>query len=162
MNKEQAAEFLGISVRTLQRHVQDGNLHSTQIKVEKSGQLRFETVFDDEDVKQFKAKPPEKRPRAVTGMTVTTPQAVASVMSALPVTSGAPVASDGFQRLLTAIEAQSIGQKVLLTLKDCRALTGLSDDYLRDAIHKGKLKGKIIGRGYKVKRSDLDAFINKL
>jgi excisionase family DNA binding protein len=33
---------------------------------------------------------------------------------------------------------------------------------LRDAIKSGELKAKIIGRGYKVKRQDLDEFVNNL
>jgi excisionase family DNA binding protein len=48
------------------------------------------------------------------------------------------------------------------TKPDARALTGLSNDYLRASIHSGKLKAKIIGRGYKVKRDDLNSYIKKL
>jgi excisionase family DNA binding protein len=36
-------------------------------------------------------------------------------------------------------------------------LSGLSHNHLREAIREGKLKGRIIGRGFKVKRSALDA-----
>ena len=53
-------------------------------------------------------------------------------------------------------------EKLLLNLTDCRLLTGLSDANLRNAIKAGTLKAKIIGRGYKVKRQDLDEFINSL
>jgi excisionase family DNA binding protein len=42
------------------------------------------------------------------------------------------------------------------------ALTSLSMNHLREAIHAGKLKGKIIGKGYKIKRSNLDAYVKKL
>jgi excisionase family DNA binding protein len=47
-------------------------------------------------------------------------------------------------------------------LKDCQLLTGLSRLTLRDAIDSGKLKAKIIGRGYKIKRQNLDEFIKNL
>lgn len=53
-------------------------------------------------------------------------------------------------------------EKLLLNLTDCRLLTGLSNDFLRDAIKAGTLKAKIIGRGYKVKRQDLDDYVNSL
>ncbi len=162
MNKEQAAEFLEISVRTLQRHVQRRELQSTQIKVEKGGQLRLETVFDDEELKRFKANPPDKPARNMTSMTVTTPNVAMTDTTAQAVTSVTKAAPDAFTRLLAAIESQNVGQKILLSLKECRTLTGLSDDNLRDAIHNGKLKAKIIGRGYKVKRDDLDSYIKKL
>jgi len=160
MNKEQAAEFLELSVRTLQRHVQRGEIQSTQIKVEKGGQLRLETVFDDEELKRFKANPPDKQARNMTSMTVMTPRNLSRQSQS--VTSVTKAAPDAFARLLAAIESQNVGQKILLSLKECRTLTGLSDDNLRDAIHNGKLKAKIIGRGYKVKRDDLDSYIKKL
>jgi hypothetical protein len=52
--------------------------------------------------------------------------------------------------------------KLLLDLKDCRMLTGLSDANLRDAIRSGELAGRKIGRGFKIKKSDLAKFINGL
>lgn len=55
-----------------------------------------------------------------------------------------------------------ISEKLLLNLTDCRLLTGLSNDFLRDAIKGRTLKAKIIGRGYKVKRQDLDDYVNSL
>jgi predicted DNA-binding transcriptional regulator AlpA len=52
--------------------------------------------------------------------------------------------------------------KLLLNLRECRVLTGLSDATLRAAIREGKLAGQIIVRGYKIKRSELDKFIDSL
>jgi excisionase family DNA binding protein len=56
----------------------------------------------------------------------------------------------------------SIGEKIILTLDDAAALTSLSKHTLREKIKTGKLKARIIGRGYKIKRSDLDAFAAEL
>ncbi len=56
----------------------------------------------------------------------------------------------------------SISEKIILTLNDAVALTSLSKLTLREAIKAGKLKARIIGRGYKIKRSDLDAFAAEL
>jgi excisionase family DNA binding protein len=53
-------------------------------------------------------------------------------------------------------------EKLLLNLNDCRLLTGLSDANLREAIKAGRLSAKIIGRGYKIKRTDLDKFVSGL
>jgi excisionase family DNA binding protein len=58
--------------------------------------------------------------------------------------------------------AVRVSEKILLNLSDCRLLTGLSNANLRDAIKAGTLKAKIIGRGWKIKRPDLDEFINNL
>jgi excisionase family DNA binding protein len=55
-----------------------------------------------------------------------------------------------------------VSEKILLNLTDCRSLTGLSQATLKEAIKSKKLKAKIIGRGWKVKRAELDRFINDL
>ncbi len=52
--------------------------------------------------------------------------------------------------------------KLLLTLAEAQALTGLSRGVLREAIDKGKLKGQVIGRAWRIKRTDLEAYIKKL
>jgi hypothetical protein len=41
-------------------------------------------------------------------------------------------------------------------------LTGLSEAALRDAVKAKQLKAQTLGRGLKVKRSDLDQFIRDL
>jgi hypothetical protein len=60
------------------------------------------------------------------------------------------------------LEVFRAGGKLLLDLKDCRLLTGLSDATLRKAIHSGKLAGQIKCRAYRVKRADLDKYIKNL
>jgi excisionase family DNA binding protein len=50
----------------------------------------------------------------------------------------------------------------MLTLKEASQLAGLSRDNLRGAIESKKLKGRIIGRGFKVKREDLEQYVRKL
>ena len=67
--------------------------------------------------------------------------------------------------LLAKTESQpgvSIADKLLLTLSEAQALTELSKGFLRDAINNGELKAKIIGRSWRVKRSDLDEYIANL
>lgn len=55
-----------------------------------------------------------------------------------------------------------IADKLLLTIAEAQALTGLSREFLRDAITQGELKAKVIGKGWRVKRSDLETYIDKL
>jgi excisionase family DNA binding protein len=55
-----------------------------------------------------------------------------------------------------------LAQKLMLTLADAAALTSLSKDHLSDAIHAGKLKARKLGRGWKIKRDDLDLYVRKL
>jgi excisionase family DNA binding protein len=56
----------------------------------------------------------------------------------------------------------AIENKPLLTLIEASRLTGLSARHLRDAVRSGKLKGKIIGRAYRIKRFDMDTYIKQL
>jgi excisionase family DNA binding protein len=50
----------------------------------------------------------------------------------------------------------------MLTLQEAAALSNLSRAHLRQAIRCGKLKAKIIGRGWRIKRADLDTYVRAL
>lgn len=56
----------------------------------------------------------------------------------------------------------ALGEKPLLTLPEAAVLTGLSRAFLKNAIAGGTLVAKPIGRLWRVKRADLDAFIAAL
>ncbi|WP_239005536.1 helix-turn-helix domain-containing protein [Gloeothece citriformis] len=49
-----------------------------------------------------------------------------------------------------------------MTLKEVQALTGLSRDTLREAITDGQLKAQIVGKAWRVKRKDLEEYIENL
>jgi excisionase family DNA binding protein len=55
-----------------------------------------------------------------------------------------------------------IAQKLMLTLAEASLLSNLSRTHLRQAIQSGKLEGKIIGRGWRIKRADLDLYVSAL
>jgi excisionase family DNA binding protein len=69
-------------------------------------------------------------------------------------------------RMLAAFEAMAspvrITDKLILSLTEAALLSGLSRGHLLTSIHDDKLKAKIIGRGWRVKRDDLDAYVKKL
>jgi excisionase family DNA binding protein len=56
----------------------------------------------------------------------------------------------------------AVAQKLMLTLAEASLLSNLSRAHLRQAIQCGKLKAKIIGRGWRIKRADLDIYIRTL
>lgn len=56
----------------------------------------------------------------------------------------------------------STADKLLLTLPETQALTGLSREFLRNAISQGKLKAQVIGKSWRIKRSDLDDYVTNL
>jgi excisionase family DNA binding protein len=61
-----------------------------------------------------------------------------------------------------APDASHVAAKLLLTLSECQTLTGLSRAVLREAIETKKLKAKLIGRSFRIKRPDLEAFVKAL
>lgn len=164
MNKETAAEFLGVSVRTLQRFVSQGHLNPSRIRVQRAGQAREELSFDESELQALKDNPPAKGaapvpPAKGTSLAVTSARALSRQAQR---TNRAPVAAgDPANVMAQAMHAQAVAVKILLTIDDCRTLTGLSRDALVEAIGDGRLKGGLVGRGYKVTRADLDAFITK-
>jgi excisionase family DNA binding protein len=180
MNKTAAAKRLNISVRSLQRAVQAGKLTVTY-KRGKHG--KQEAVFNADDVSRYKGElksetvkpaltPPEQPTQAL--------ERIADRIESIATTRDTGMARSVIEGLAAmhlhvaselnasisraeAAQATSLASgKLLLSLHDARALTGLSAQFLRAAIKDGKLKSRIIGKGYKIKRADLDAYIKKL
>jgi excisionase family DNA binding protein len=147
MNKKEVAEFLGVSTRIVEKYASEGRLGEVIYVRGKTGKQAEYTREAAENLKTILESPD-------TALTATkTPDArlfVAQLVEAIA------------NREQPRSEGVRVSEKLLLNLTDCRLLTGLSDANLRNAIRKGKLKAKIIGRGYKVKRADLHEFIEKL
>jgi excisionase family DNA binding protein len=55
-----------------------------------------------------------------------------------------------------------LAHKLMLTLPEAAALSNLSRNHLRQAIKSGSLKARKIGRGWRIKRADLDAYVSAL
>jgi excisionase family DNA binding protein len=162
MNKKEAAELLGVSTRLVEKYASDGRLGEVTYIRGKTGK---QAEYNREAVETLKTalESPD------TSLATTTPDArlfAAQLVEAIATREQASI--EAIRGLLLESGEQSrsasirVSEKILLNLTDCRTLTGLSDNFLREAIHSGTLKAKIIGRGYKVKRQDLDEFINNL
>ena len=167
MNKKQAAEYLGVSVRALERYVQQGKL---TVRYEK-GKTRSTANFDQTELEAFKEElnQPTIKP-AVESRQITTD--VYDETDIVPVNVAEFGEFTVVDRLAGMVEmlitrgdkkpTVPIESKILLTLDEAQALTGLSKGYLREAIRQGSLKAKQIGKSWRVKRSDLDDFIEDL
>jgi excisionase family DNA binding protein len=162
MNKKEAAEHLGVSTRLVEKYSSEGRLGEvTYIR----GRTGKQAEYDRQAVEKLKAvlDTPD------TAIATRTPDArlfAAHLVEILERREQANI--EAIRGLLTdgsdnpRSASVRVSEKVLLTIADCRLLTGLSDASLRNAIHSGKLKARILGRGYKIKRSDLDRYIEKL
>ena len=158
MNGEEAAKELGISVRSLQRAVGREALHVTYQRG-KSG--KQEAVYDPEEVARYKAELEEEG---------TKPPGVPPTNGdnkALARVSENPKLSGLLEIIRTVTEQQTqaaprvpLESKFYLTLEEAGALSGISEGALLDAIHRQELKAVLnkLGRGYRVKRTHLEAF----
>ncbi len=179
MNKLQAAEFLGVSVRALERYVQQGRI---SVRYEK-GKTRPTANFDPTELEAFKAElnQPSYKPAVDSGEFRQTPSNIETrqIPTDLQHQTDKPVLHSGeisefgdigvIEKLSSIIEALlargdnqptvPVADKLLLTMSEAQALTGLSREFLRDAITEGKLKAKMIGRSWRIKRSDLEEYI---
>ena len=103
------------------------------------------------------------------------PVAAPVVTSEAQAIAPAAPASSVLERLAAALEAlRPVGQttvpasitdmahKLTLSLPEAAALSGLSRTRLRQAIKDGVLKSRKIGRGWRVKRANLEAYVKKL
>jgi hypothetical protein len=146
MNKKEVSEFLGISTRLVEKYASENRLGEVTYVRGKTGK---QAKYDREAVENLKTalESPD------TAIATKTPDArlfAAQLVEAM------------MNREEPRSASVRTSEKLLLNLTDCRLLTGLSDANLRDAIKAETLKAKIIGRGYKIKRGDLDEFINNI
>ncbi|MGH7999429.1 MAG: helix-turn-helix domain-containing protein [Brasilonema sp.] len=170
MNKQEAANYLGVSVRAFERYVQQGRI---SVRYEK-GKTRPTANFDQAELEAFKIEleQPSYKP-AVECRQIATEQQPSTDK---PMLYSGEIAEFGeisvIDKLSTIIESLlgrsetqpsvPIADKLLLTLAEAQALTGLSKKFLRDAISDGTLKAKVIGRSWRIKRSDLEEFVDNL
>ena len=167
MNKDQAAKFLGVSVRTLQRHTSAGKIAAKYIH-SKLGKV---AEYDKPELERFKAELEKVTAYVRPHVTPDTPVAPSEESTAL-----APIQLPLFEKLADAFEAlkeslrpddkhlpvTDLAAKLILTLSEAARLSGLSRGFLIEAIKSHKLQAQILGRGWKVKRADLEAFVKKL
>jgi len=172
LNKQQAAEYLGTSVRTLLRLTGERIAHLPKRRQSE------ETFFDKAELDRYLHESQNGTSvisAVVTPDTLGTPSENQGLMRRSTDVSISPVALDTGDtrdtpemrlRMLAAFEAMAspvrLTDKLTLTLTEASLLSGLSRNHLRQAIEEKKLKARIIGKGWRVKRSDLDAYVQKL
>jgi hypothetical protein len=161
MDKEQAAKFLGVSVRTLQRHTAAGRISAKYSHGDRGPQAEY----DRAELERFKRELAEVTSYVRPTVTPDTPDGGSTALAPIQPNFAEHLAQ-AFEKLTDALRPAAppvpLSEKLMLTLAESSQLSGLSRGFLRGAIGKKKLKGQIIGRGWKVKRADLEVFIQKL
>jgi excisionase family DNA binding protein len=170
MNKEQAAAALGITVRTLQRHMA---AHRIGFAMRKTA-TGEEATFQAEEVARFKAQrdalTETVTPAANVLEVVRAPsQAIEHVSNSQTIAALGRLIADALQATQThangtggAVSITDLAHKLTLSLVEASQLSGLSRNHLRAAIAEKKLKARIIGRGWKMSRAELEGYTAKL
>jgi excisionase family DNA binding protein len=177
MNKQQAAEYLGCSVRQLERYTSENRIAA---RFEK-GRTRPTPVYEETELQRFKTEQErvlhsptreiatqsdnnDKNPlvhgtQPMSQLSQFPPSAAAGVLLGLIEAASTHTQNSNAPRRIDPREAAA---KLLLTLPEAQALTGLGRNTLRAAIDAGELKAAKVGRGFKIKREELERWIKKL
>jgi excisionase family DNA binding protein len=178
MNKHESAKYLDVSVRTLQRLTSAGEISAGEVR----GRTGMVTDYAKEELDRYKDEQAHNaqdetryvRPHVTPGTPGAPPESQGLArheqgVSIAPVTLDTGDARDTPEmrtRMLAAFEAMAspvrLTDKLTLSLTEAALLSGLSRNHLRQAIEEKKLKARIIGRGWRVKRGDLDMYVKKL
>jgi excisionase family DNA binding protein len=164
MNKQEAADFLNVSTRAVERYTAKGKLTPAYEK----GRTGLAPVYSKAQLEELKAEMeaapvrPDKRDTSDKGdgNEKTTALALTRRRESSPALAELVAAIE--QARMQAKPFAPLEAKLTLSLSEASALSGLSRGYLRQAIEDKKLKARIIGRGWRVKRDDLDAYVKKL
>lgn len=166
--KSEAAHFLGRTERAVERYKAEGKLSArTEKRKGSDGKMREVLLFDEGELQRLKDEinNPTKpaRPLVIRESAPGTAEPSGDLLTHLArLLSGQlpPLSlTEGSKRQRRAVPVES---KLTLKLDEAAELAGLSANYLRGAIRGGQLKAEKRGRGWNIKRADLDAFVKKL
>ena len=169
LNKQQAAEFLGVTVRTLERYTQEGKIGGRYEK----GKTRTVLVYDSEELRAFKTDLETKTYKPTVDSTPTNPDKDGAELSRFVEGTQQLHLLEGLNHLADVLKAireeqevdrltVPIHHKLTLSLAEASALSGISRQRLRAAIKDGTLEAHHIGKGYRVKRTDLEDYVDSL
>lgn len=160
MTKREAAEYLEISTRTLERWVKDGKL-SVRYEPGSNGEV---AIFEAEDLDRIKEEKSIIRVKPATSDIIASTTLDSSEV--LPIAPGgffAPLFrpfGDFAERLFSF--PFLLQGKILVNLNEAQIITGLSRDILMSAIKSGELESRIMGKSYRIKRVELDRYVYEL
>lgn len=164
LTKQQAAEAIGVTTKSVERFVQAGQIQQARWQREGRGPLL--AVYHPDDVARIaQARRGGPLPPFVVPGTNGNghSQALAQVESKLDpsgmqltVPPGDDVLRLLFAAALRAVSETSQTVTVFVTIPEASALSGLSQTYLRRKIAAGELKAEK-DRGWKIRRKDLES-----
>jgi excisionase family DNA binding protein len=192
MNKKQAIEILGVSEKTLGNYARAGRLNVTyekgatsKVAVYDEAELRALKAEIDNPatpanvarvVKAVEVESPAKvehgkggnssnRAKVENGANVATlvkaenrvPDGVGQVAEFAALVGGHIAAG-----IAESLNIQKLSTQPLLTFQEAATYSRVPEKTLRDAVKAGEIQSRKIGRGFKVRRVDVDTWIEKL
>ncbi len=159
MNKKEAAEYLGLSTRAVERAVTRGKLR-VQYKKHKRGHL---AIFNPEEVRCYKMQLETPYPQRPFTEPPATPPTSTGQQAPLMLGNVIPLSDASEQRPFDPQPALvRVADKLTLSLSEAASLSGLSQEFLLQAIRDKQLKAFKHERDWRIKRADLDVFVRNL
>ena len=162
ITKEEAARILNATARTVERLAKGNKLSVTYEK----GATRDVPMYDEDEVRRLAEQPRTAAQPALAPPAPEPSQAIATRNDNGDNRLSQAVAfliQREHQRMTEPVATISdLAHKLMLSLVEASLVSGLSRNHLRAAIEEKKLKARIIGRGWRVKRSDLEVYVTKL
>jgi len=188
MNKKEAAAALGLSTRALERYIGLSRISVAYVR----GRTGDEARFDRAEVERFReeletrkpaaaaiadeapnseaANSPDLQPRSLARLSG---QAGSQALESSPARGSMAALGEAIAALLQGQQTPGTGiseratvadlsHKLSLSVKEAARLSGLSEGHLRAAIKAGKLKARIIGKGYRISPDVLRAYVKKV
>ncbi len=168
MNKQEAAEYLNISVRTLQRLTADGAIIAGMVK----GKTGLVTDYTKDDLDAYKKRAAEPQQRDDTRYVKphvipsdAPSQALQRAPSEQSMTMFVAALSDALREAQTqgnGVADVPLRDKLTLSFKEASRLSGVPESRLREAYASGVLRGAKIGRGVRVSPDALKAYVARV
>lgn len=171
MDKNTVAATLGVGIRAVERYAEQGRLSVTY----KKGKTRPVAVYDETEVKALKAEIhatqfPVRPALASTALAARTNRANAehTASAVIKLADAEKLLSNLLQAVQNGTDGKpklsvaEIAAKPLLKLDEAARLTGFGRDALLEAHEQGKLRMQVVKGAWRIKRTDLNAFIEKL
>lgn len=166
MNKKQAAEYLGLSIKSLERYTTQKRITVRYVK----GAHGKEADYNQDDLDKLKTE------IEANSLPEVAPAIEAKGTTTLATTPNAPytpnhesnlvLSTDKFDKFLSLLEMMGIRtmnkEKLLLTVDEASLFTGASAGAIKKAIKNGELKKIRLGKAVQVKRADLEAWVKAL
>jgi excisionase family DNA binding protein len=174
MTKNEACELLGVAERTLDKYAREGRLTVSQVR----GKTGPRNDYDGGELERLKAEleAPQAPQRAFAPLADAETREGQQAGAIVPLRASAPLTQSGplfvltpeqmpllAQALAGQVEgAVSVADRLTLDLDGAAALSGISRGAIRAAIVAGELSGRKIGRGWRVERAALEAWVKVL